>query len=279
MNNHLSDLALERLLSREDVDPAAVHHLHRCDECWERWCALHEDEGWPVPLRMPPQRSRTPWAVAAVSSAAALAAMAMLAVTPAESSEVRLLREENSTLRADLSTQASQRASSRSESGEGVRRMPERAAVTQPQADPGVIREQVRQGVTRALADRACSDQEVEALVQAGVEQALQERAEASLDKSRDAEVPKDSQRIADVVQGLVDSGLSEEDAGLVQDLLENELDAIWTLKEEVIQDEVDKQTALVEYKALRQDTDDQLMEVLTPEELKTVRERLDQGE
>ena len=81
------------------------------------------------------------------------------------------------------------------------------------------------------------------------------------------------------MVQELVDSGLSEEDAGLVQDLLEDELDAIWTLKEEVVQNEVDKQTAMVEYKALRQDTDERLMEVLTPEELKAVRERLDLGE
>ena len=277
MNNHLSDLAMERLLSREDVDTAMVCHLHRCDACWARWCALHEDEGLPAPLRAAPPRTRAPWAVAAVASIAAMAAVAMLSVTPSASSEVLSLREELSTLRADLLVQGSPGTSSRASTSAGASGQRGDAALVRP-PDPRIIREQVQEGVSRALAGRSCSDQDLETLVKAGVEQALQERAAESLDKSRDAEVPKDSQVIADVVQALVDSGLPEEDAVMVQDLLEDELDAVWTLKEEVIQNEVGKEAAMAEYKALREDTNDQLMEVLSQEELKELRDRLDQG-
>ena len=95
---------------------------------------------------------------------------------------------------------------------------------------------------------------------------ALRERAEGPA-----------SDAILDAVDDLaLRIDLSDEDADEVEELLQDELHETWQIKEDVEQGLVSEPDAWSEWKALRKETDERLVELLGPEATKELRQALD---
>lgn len=246
---HLSDLTLELLLAQEPVPPGTEFHLHACDECWARWEALHRHEGRAAPVRQvaaPANRSWLPWSLA--GAAGLLAAGLLLQTGPRETSveETRQLRDEVQVLKQELE-QLREQAPARS------------TPKALPSAPPLVIdgsppppAEEAPEGDTPTPGKPSVSE--------------LRERAEGPA-----------SDAILDAVDDLaLRIDLSDEDADDVEELLHDELDETWQIKEDVEQGLVSEPDAWSEWKALRKDTDEKLVALLGAEATKELRQALD---
>ncbi len=273
---HPSDLSLERLLKGEARPPEEREHLHRCDVCWSRWQALHADEGWLQPTRLSrpapsPPPARLPWMVAAGSTAFALAALALLALRPspdAMQAEILELEGQVDTLQAEV-------RDSKSELEETLRRLPPPTSAEEGAARPGA-EARVVEGSTPAERAR------VERLVEERLEAREADQREAktkSLDAAKDDALPRGSDAIGLAVDRLVElDGLAEGAAATVQDLLEDEMDETWRIKEAVAAGELSEKEGWADWTSLRGETDEALLELLEPEEVKALREELDGG-
>lgn len=278
---HPSDLSLERLLKGEARPPEEREHVHRCDACWSRWQALHADEGWSQPTRVSPSApplpppARLPWMVAAGSTAFALAALALLflrAPSAGLQSEIVHLEGQVDTLQAEVREAREElvetrRGSAGATSSEG--------GAVRPGAETRVVA-----GSTPA--ERARVERLVEERLEAREAEEREAKTEAkteALDAAKDEALPRGSDAIGVAVDRLVEvDGLAEEAAGTVQDLLEAEMDETWRIKEAVAAGELSEKEGWGDWASLRAETDEALLELLEPEEVKALREELDGG-
>ena len=85
------------------------------------------------------------------------------------------------------------------------------------------------------------------------------------------------SNAIAGAVDQLVErDGIEEEVALTVQDLLEDELDETWRIKEATAAGDLSTKEAWADWKLLRSETDSALLELLEPGQVKTLRQEAD---
>jgi hypothetical protein len=273
MSPHPTDLSLERLLKREARPPGEHEHLHCCDACWTRWLALHEDESWPAPTRSlrstpPPSLRRLPWMVSVGSAAVALAALTLLAIRPSTTqTEVLKLEEQIDLLQAEVSAvDAAREPLHRGE--EQGRAQPDSTA---PLADSENRAVGVRPSAKTPRAEPpAREDRDVHG-------DPARAATVEGLRAAQDEALPMGSNAIAGAVDQLVErDGIEEEVALTVQDLLEDELDETWRIKEATAAGDLSTKEAWADWKLLRSETDSALLELLEPGQVKTLRQEAD---
>jgi len=275
MSLHLTDLALERLLKREARPPEEHEHLHDCDACWARWLVLHEDEGWPAPSRtlraVPPlPRRRLPWMVAAGSTAVALAALALLAIQPSASvmqAEVLKLEEQLELLQAETSSVEATREQHQ-QAAEQERAQRDETAPLESTGQPAIAVPPPARPPRSEVPAREQRDDHRDAARAAKLE---------GLSAARDEALPMGSNAIAIAVDQLVERDAIEEDVALaVQDLLEEELDETWRIKEATATGDLTTKEAWTDWKRLREETDSALLDLLEPDQVTTLRQEAD---
>lgn len=246
---HLSDLTLELLLAQEPVPPGTEFHLHACDECWARWEALHRHEGRALPVRRTAAAANRPWLPWSLAGAAGLlAAGLLLQLGPREASvdEALQLRDEVQVLKQEVEQLREQAA---------TRSTPEAL----PSAPPLVI------------------DGSPPPPVEEAPEADAQPPGKPSVSALRERAEGPASDAILDAVDDLaLRIDLSDEDADEVEELLQDELHETWQIKEDVEQGLVSEPDAWSEWKALRKETDQRLVELLGPKATKELRQALD---
>jgi len=209
--------------------------------------------------------------VAAGSTAFALAALALLflrAPSAGLQSEIVHLEGQVDTLQAEVREAREElvetrRGSAGATSSEG--------GAVRPGAETRVVA-----GSTPA--ERARGERLVEERLEAREADEREAKTEA-LDAAKDEALPRGSDAIGVAVDRLVEvDGLAEEAAGTVQDLLEAEMDETWRIKEAVAAGELSEKEGWGDWASLRAETDEALLELLEPEEVKALREELDGG-
>jgi len=268
MNQHASDLALERLLNHEPM-PDLDGHLHGCDACWQRWQHLHADEGMTLPERQAQTTSAPanrpvwlPWTVAGVSAVVAMAATALLVAAPSvQNTEVDRLRDEVATLQLQLDEVAS------SERPDAVR--PDRRAVQVP-------KERRTPTDARTYGEEGAHSIPPEVL-EAAVQREIDKRVLQKLDSKRDAVQNKIFARIGKTIDGFVVDGLVKEAiAGDIEGLLQRELEDTWEIKAAVATGDLSEEDAWADWEALVEETDQALLRFLDQEVVDALRGELD---
>ena len=277
MNPHPSDLLLERMLSCESLPDSLLDHVQTCDVCWMRWSALHADDGQTLPVRplasvgpapIQPASSQTPWWIAGLVAVAALAALS-IAVTPSSTQEqttILQLKQEIATLRSEL---------------DAVRQTPQTRGAQEgtraQDADDGAppIHSGSRTATSPLSEAPSVSEADIPPQVlQQAVDKAIEHRKGAAFDKAQRKHVPEALMLVGTKVDALVTKGLlTDAEAGEVERLLQDEIEEGWAIKRDVTSGDLTNEEGIADWKLLRQETNDTLLEYLEPQAVKNLRD------
>ena len=282
MNPHPSDLLLERALSGEALPDTVLDHVQTCDLCWMRWTALHADEGHDLPVRPAGRISAPPVLPVpigfAVGSAALVAMVAIVSVsvaviqsTSTEQATIAELNDEIAALRLELGTLQGNDAL------ETATEAP-RIEATNPEAtafDGATMRASTGTAGSTAVDPSAIPPE----VLEAAVEQTIRQRRAEKLDRAEQSAGSKTLDRVGPVVDALVDKGvLTDTEAGEVERVLQEETEETWAIKRAVNDGDLTGEEGLEDWKLLRQETDDALLDYLEPGDVKGLREALEGG-
>jgi hypothetical protein len=114
-------------------------------------------------------------------------------------------------------------------------------------------------------------------VLEAAVEKKLEEHKREQFDQVKNNYASKVHQRVATVVDALIAEGvLSEVSSTEVEAILQREVNEVWEIKEAAHGGYLQHDDAVADYKTLRYETDESLLEYLSEDELKTLRTELD---
>jgi len=225
--------------------------------------------------------ARVPWAVALGSTAVAVGALSMLLLRPSPAhlkAEIARLNAQVEALQEQLPPNPNPNPNPNlrpnPSHSEWAHPDPERRPAAPKPAAAGPSAGEVGAG--------ASDDARIERLVEERLEVRDTERR---ADAARAIEAPRERALAqgSDAISAAVDrwvavEGSGEEVAGAVQELLEAELDETWQIKEATVLGDLAEADALADWKALRQETDANLLELLEPEQWAGLREDLGRG-
>ena len=100
-------------------------------------------------------------------------------------------------------------------------------------------------------------------VLEAAVEQEVEDRALAKLDAVQEEAKVKEQARIRKVLDALVDKAHDTEEASAVEVLLWNEFDETWQIKEDTVGGHLSKEDAMADWEALRAETDAAVREIV----------------
>jgi hypothetical protein len=267
MSEHPSDLALERLLAGE-VDEDVLAHVRGCDMCWRRWAHMHVDEGLPLPLRHPePATVTPPWrGVALALAAALLVSVGLQATQPAapsrtDAAEVTVMRQEAIAMRKEITQLRAELETARGAVDAGTQGAGKKPSVQDVQA----LRVALASKGAAVGADRPLTADDIpREVLDAAVEQEVEDRALAKLDAVQEEAKVKEQARIRKVLDALVDKArMTPEEASAVEVLLWNEFDETWQIKEDTVGGHLSKEDAMADWEALRAETDAAVREIV----------------
>lgn len=245
--SHPSDLAIDRLFAGErEAAQAWRAHIHRCDDCWSRWVALHEEAGRRRPLRgAAPTRTAPMWFGGGLI-AGALAAVALLAFRAPPAQEMEQLRQEVTRLRLENETIKAETQGNR-DAQEAVL---ERGA---PEVSGSIAPEELVSG------DDIPPD-----VLERAVEREILRRTAQKIEREKKRNAEEEFMHLGEVIDALVADGvLDDDDAGEVESLLQGEIEDTWEIKGQVAEEQLTREEGFLEWEELHASTNDALDELV----------------
>jgi hypothetical protein len=229
---------------------------------------MHVDEGLPLPLRHPePATVTPPWrGVALALAAALLVSVGLQATQPAapsrtDAAEVTVMRQEAIAMRKEITQLRAELETARGAVDAGTQGAGKKPSVQDVQA----LRVALASKGAAVGADRPLTADDIpREVLDAAVEQEVEDRALAKLDAVQEEAKVKEQARIRKVLDALVDKArMTPEEASAVEVLLWNEFDETWQIKEDTVGGHLSKEDAMADWEALRAETDAAVREIV----------------